>query len=420
MTTTEKLLDLKQRMQTNLEECILPVWRDHAIDGVNGGYLGKINEDLSPDYEYPKALVLATRMLWTYCNAYRLLGDEKYKELAEIGFEYLKTKFWDEIYGGAYFMMTPDYQPLTLEKRTYGQAFIIYSFAEYYRTFGDQEALDKAMFVFRKCIETLKTPSGGYIDTIGRDWKYDPLGAVWWMNPHGAPLLLNSHLHLFEASIALFRVTGDPEVRTVLRDLLVFLMDKVVDHERHHLKAGMDTDGGRMDDEISYGHDSECSYLMTDAAKMLGEPELIQRATEIADDLMGHVLAEGIDTTYGGVFYEYRFRSDEMNRTKIWWVQAEALTGFVNAYAVTGKECYLDAARGVWDYVENNLVDHRYGEWFSYGPMPYTDEASIRYQKDREVRCGREKANRVKCPYHDSRTCMEIMERVDALLAAAQ
>ncbi|MFR1477920.1 MAG: hypothetical protein ACLSB9_20700 [Hydrogeniiclostridium mannosilyticum] len=35
-------------------------------------------------------------------------------------------------------------EPSELEKRTYAQAFLIYSYAEYYRVFGSKEALDRA------------------------------------------------------------------------------------------------------------------------------------------------------------------------------------------------------------------------------------------------------------------------------------
>ena len=76
-----------------------------------------------------------------------------------------------------------------------------------------------------------------------------------------------------------------------------------MDRKLHHLKAAMDVSGARLDHEINYGHDAECSYLLTGAAELLGDADLIRRARETAVDLMDHVLAEGMDPEYGGLYY---------------------------------------------------------------------------------------------------------------------
>ena len=412
----EKLKYLSESVRRNLFECILPVWRDHSEDSVNGGFLGRINEDLSPDHSYSKALVLMTRELWTFSKAYKLTSEERYAELADRCFEFINSRFWDERYGGVYFDITSDGYPLELEKRTYAQAFLVYSFSEYYLARGRREALDRAVFLFGKLTDHVRTPDGAYIDTTGRDWVVDPLGAIWWMNPGGTPLLLNSQLHVFESMISLYQASGCEGVKDRLRELLSFLMTRAYDREHCCLKAGMDMAGNRLDDEICYGHDAEFSYLLTGAADLLGGEELKAQASETALAIADHIVREGTDPVYGGVWFDYHYESGVLNRCKVWWNQAEALTALVNAYQLSGEERFLDAACGIWRYIDENLVDRKYGEWFAVGPYTYSGPADILHQQARAKRVGREKASRVKCPYHSSRCCMEVMARTEKLL----
>ncbi len=416
MTKKEKMLDLKARMVKNVRENILPFWCDNMVDEENGGFYGKVNKDHTPDKEYPKAIVLNTRMLWAFTMAYEKFGDEKYKVLAKRAFEYIRDHFWDKEYGGTFWMLTYKGIPSEVVKRTYGQAFIIYSMAEYYKAFGDKEALDMAMTTFKLVQDHVKFDNGGYADSVARDWRFDPWVITWMMNRDGAMKLLNSHLHLFEATMTLLDVTGDEYVKGVLKDFLEFLLDVAVEKETHHLKAGMDQDGNRIDGEINYGHDSECCYLMTWSARLIGDPDLIKRADAAALDIMDHVLAEGIDPVNGGMYSDIDIRTGHKNRAKVWWNQCEGITSFFNCYQLTGDEKYLDAAISIWDYTEKNVVDPT-GEWFARGFNAVMDEEWKKEEDSTAAFMGTEKASKAKCPYHNSRTCFEIMKRVDEELA---
>lgn len=415
MTATEKMLDLKTRMEANVRTCILPFWRQHMVDEKAGGFYGMVDDDLCPVAGYPKALVLNTRMLWSYSSAWRHLQNKEDKILASYAFDYIKTHFWDEQFGGVYWMLNSDGVPIELEKRTYAQAFIIYSMAEYYRVSGKAEALDMAMQTFRLVNEHAKYPNGGYADSVQRDWRRDDWVWRWFMNANGAAKLLNSHLHLFEATITLYEVTGDPQVGAVLAEFLAFLLDVAVDKNLHHLKAGMDEAGNRIDNEISFGHDAECCYLLVMAADLLGDEGLKKRAAQTALDIMAHVYEEGLDRENGGLFNEQDCVSGHLNRAKVWWVQAEGITSFFNCYQLSGDEKYLDAAIAIWDYVEKYVVDYKNGEWFAVGTGDGAGpEAVAQSEAVRAVCAG--KASKAKCPYHNARACFEIMDRVGRML----
>ena len=93
------------------------------------------------------------------------------------------------------------------------------------------------------------------------------------------------------------------------------------------------------------------------------------------------------------------------DKMRVWWVQAESVTGFLNAYQKCPEHTeYLEAARNVFRYIAEKLVDPREGsEWF--------------WQVDDNGVPDRNKpiVEPWKCPYHNGRMCFEIMRRgIDA------
>ena len=141
MEIKEKLLDLKKRTYKNATECIMPFWYDHMVDEINGGFYGAVDKDLKPVVSAPKSAVLTSRMLWAYSNAYDVTGEERCRHLAKRAYIYLREHFWDETYGGIYWMVGPKGDPFDTVKRTYAQACFLYAAAEYYRVFQEDEAL---------------------------------------------------------------------------------------------------------------------------------------------------------------------------------------------------------------------------------------------------------------------------------------
>ncbi len=87
----------------------------------------------------------------------------------------------------------------------------------------------------------------------------------------------------------------------------------------------------------------------------------------------------------------------------MWWVQAEAVVGFLNAYEKSPERGeYWRAAREIWEYIKEYVVDKREGsEWFwdlSDGGQPESRKPI---------------AEPWKCPYHNGRMCFEIIRRLE-------
>jgi mannobiose 2-epimerase len=179
------------------------------------------------------------------------------------------------------------------------------------------------------------------------------------------------------------------------------MMTQVLNTKTNHLHLFLDADWTPISDEISFGHDVEFSWLLTESAEVANDEELIKRANEVAVAVAEAVYEEAIDGD-GAIFYEAG--PDGITEDfKEWWVQSEACVGFLNACQISGDEKFLDASLNVWTFIEKNLVDHENGEWFA------------RISRDRTTKSPGPKGHFWKTPYHNSRGCMEMITRLKKL-----
>lgn len=392
---------LRERVERELLEDILPFWLKYTLDKEYGGFRGQISNDLTIDPRADKGLILNARILWTFARAHKVYGDGVYLQTAQRAYEYLQRNFWDEEYGGVYWSLDYRGKPVDTKKRIYGQAFTVYSLAEYAATTGAKEPLERAAELHRLIEESSHdAQNGGYFETYERDWR---LAAEQRLSEADMDekKSMNTHLHLLEAYASLLRVWKDDGLRERLRELARIFLDHIIDPETFHLRMFFDEKWNDRSKWLSFGHDIEGSWLLSEAAEILRDKAILDETRQVSVKMAQAVYDLALDTD-GGLMYEGRGK-EITDTSKQWWPQAEAVVGFLNAYELSGKEYFLKASERTWEFIETYVVDHKRGEWYwkvSRDGIP-SDE--------------KYKVDAWKCPYHNSRACFEVMGRLDKI-----
>ena len=109
--------DLRQSAESELISDILPFWLKYAVDNDFGGFRGQITNDLTIDPQAAKGLILNARILWTFAKAFNVYRDPAYLATAERAFQYISRFFWDDEFGGVYWMVDYLGNPLDTKKR---------------------------------------------------------------------------------------------------------------------------------------------------------------------------------------------------------------------------------------------------------------------------------------------------------------
>ena len=417
---------MKLEMQDVLENNILPFWLEKMQDNENGGFYGRIDGSgvLHPDAE--KGAILNARILWTFSAAYRVLEKEELLEAATRAKDYLVDHFIDPEYGGVYWSVDYKGEPLDTKKQFYAIAFAIYGLSEYARATGNREALEYALDLY-DCIEehAFDNEQNGYIEACTREWgkigdmRLSELDANY-------PKSQNTHLHIMEAYANLLRclkemraqeqcdyvpaigsvlpvgISVPPEtmvnVEGALRNIISIFIDKILNPETNHLDLFFDMDWTRGAGHLeSYGHDIECSWLLHEAALVLGDENLLEKVENVVQKV-AKASEKGLRED-GSMIHEANLDTGHVDDDLHWWVQAENVVGWFNVWQHFGDEEAFKKSEKCWHYIKENLVDFDNGEWY-WSRHP-----------DGTLNTVDDKAGFWKCPYHNSRMCLEIIER---------
>ena len=393
--------ELSEEFQEELGS-ILSYWQIHTIDHELGGFYGKIDfgNNVVPDAS--KGAVLNTRILWTFSAAYNLTKDNKYLETADRAYDYLLKHFVDEKHGGLVWAVDHTGKALEKRKQTYAQGFGIYAFSEYYRATGNKDSLDQAIslykFIESNCLDELH---GGYTEALSEDWS--PLEDMRLSEKdENYPKSMNTHLHILEPYTNLYRVWNDDLLADRIKAIIRIFLNQIIDSKSNHFNLFFEKDWTCRSEIISYGHDIEGAWLLHEAAEVINDRELMEEVKNVALKMTDSVLNEGTDKD-GSVFYERESANGHLDTDKHWWPQAEALVGLMNSYQMSDDDKYFREVLRVWDFIKDRMLDKQNGEWFW----------SVDVEGDPNK--SEDKAGFWKCPYHNGRACIEMINRLKRL-----
>ena len=394
----------KSEARVLLETNILRFWQEQMVDYRQGGFYGRIDgyNVLHPDAE--KGAVLNARILWTFSAAARVLNNTPYRILAARAYDYLMQWFMDREQGGVYWSLNADGTPLDTKKQTYAIAFAIYGLAEYVRLTNNQEALNAAIRLFEDLEahaykwdnEKMSKCKNGYVEALTRNWQPIADMRLSEKDENGV-FTMNTHLHVLEAYTNLYRVLKNVQrddvqgtkerITKQLRTLIDIFANRIFDPATGHLMLFFDEKWQPSNTHTSPGHDIEAAWLLHEALEVLGDEELLNQTLPVI-----HSLAQAAE--------------DDIMDEKEWWCYAEAVVGYIDQWKLYQEEkpiesnINLELAETAFHYIQTHLMDRENGEWF-WTILP--DGTPDRTH---------DKAGFWKCPYHNSRMCIEIIERL--------
>ncbi len=388
---------LAAQMKKELTENILPYWINNICRPDNGFY-GRLDGRENLDTDAPVGNIMTARILWTFASAYRILGNKEYLEMALKARDLLIGNFYDPEYGGTYWSLNPDESPLDTKKQIYAIAFTIYGLAELNRSTGDAKALEYAIKLFNAIEDHSFDPvRGGYFEAFTRTW--DPIEDMRLSDKDAnESKTMNTHLHVLEAYTCLYRIWGNSLLKERLKGLIEVFEEHIVGNDGH-LGLFFNDEWECRSETISYGHDIEASWLLHEAALVLGDADILARIEKMVPQIAS-AAGEGF-TPEGGMIYEKEGAEGPVDGDRHWWVQAESVVGFFNLWDHFGSSAGMENALMNWEFIKAHIIDHENGEWF----WSVRADGSINREDD--------KAGFWKCPYHNGRMCMEIIERAN-------
>lgn len=404
---------MKIEIENHLKNTLIPFW-SAMEDQVNGGFYGYMDHDLALQKEADKGCILMSRITWFFSNAYMLLGDRDLLDKARHGYEFLSDYCFDPEYGGIYWSVTCEGLPADTVKHTYNQAFAIYALSSYYDASGDPGALRKALALFHLIEEKMKD-NKGYLEAFDRYFR--PVSNEK-LSENGVEAFrsMNTHLHVMEAYTELLRVlqkrTGGADMLREIWEALAWtcrlFSDRMWNPVAERAEVFFDRDWNSLIDLWSSGHDIESSWLADRTVEILRKTAMNREEEMEAEEIAGKV-----HTMTGAMarhVYEKAFLRNsivsEFERGspapgRVWWVQAEAVVGFLNFFGkYPEKTEYLTAAETIWNFIKKYFLDRRENsEWFWY----ITEEF---LPSDKPI------VEPWKCPYHNGRMCFEVIKRL--------
>ncbi len=391
-----------EEFKAHLTNDIIPFW-NKLKDEDYGGFYGYVDGGGLSDKNAPKGVIVNSRILWFYSSAYMLLKDDALLDMAGQAYRFMLARCVDKQYGGVYWSVNYDGSVADSIKHSYNQAFAIYALSAYYEASYDKDALTLAYELY-DILEEKCSDENGYLEAFYEDFtpaENDKLSE----NGVMADRTMNTLLHVMEAYSELYRIDGNPKVADSLKVILRRLKDCIYNADKKRFEVFFDTEYNSLIDLESYGHDIESSWLIERACDALGDAEYYNMMGVVIDSLAQGALERGVDIidTDNKAFAAMNNECEKgrVDTKKVWWVQAESITGFYNIYQRNkDNKSYLQMAENIWNFVKRYVIDQNTGEWIEN----ITDINNIDMSQAL--------VHPWKGPYHNGRMCIEMIKRL--------
>jgi len=399
------VLESRALLERILMENIVPFWYPRCLDEELGGY--RLHHDWRGTFKGPanKRTVNHARTLWFFARLARSgRRTEEALSAARHGYAFLSSRLWDQRNGGFYWEVDPaGDRPTVDHKLIFAQNDALYALSEYAMVTGDASAARLASATFEEMEKHFRDPvHGGYWERLTADWQPGNFPPALTRSPAGIKTM-NAHLHSLEAVTRYFEATGSATARERMMELL-----RIETQAIFRPASGSCSDAHRADwtplldpehARVSYGHDLENLMLVIATCRAAAIPP--GTYLDFFRAVCLSAMRWGYDRRGGGFYKEGPLGKPADDRSKSWWVQAEALPATLEMFRLTEDTVYARCYLGTLDWIITHQVDWDHGDWH---PEP--------------VRRGQvpgDKAGDWKDPYHNGRAMLHCLELLDGM-----
>ncbi len=388
-----------QEFRTELDN-IFKYWSSEAIDPETNQFYGSISWDGIKDAKANKGIIMYSRQLWSFSLAAKFYSSEEYAAIADNTYKFFTSFFEDKKHGGYFWETDFEGNLLDDKKQTYAQAFSLYALTEYYKLTKKEEVAEKAHKQFNLIIEKCFDPEfGGYMEGFTREWEFDKDNRLSEKDAF-AEKSMNTNLHVLEAFMSYCETFKTEESHSALKRIILDFNQFIVDADSH-LVLFMDKSWKSESHIHSYGHDIEAAWMLWEGAEILGDKEILGHTKVIVQKMVNTFIAEGFDKD-GAVYFEKHTNTGQIETDRHWWPQCEAMEGLACAYGITGNEEYLKYITKVWEFIKQNVIDYKNGEWHTV-----VDKTGKPYPTE-------DKGGMWKTPYHNGRALFKLVKRFES------
>ncbi len=343
----------------NFKDKVLPFWKN-MLDEENGGFYGFMDINLAVEKKAKKFCSINSEYLLFFSKSFLIYSDGESLFYMKKAYTFFLNHFLDKEYGGVFSVANFSGDIISTNKKLSDFALSIHALSLYYEATEDVEALKIAFELFQ-LTESMFKDDIGYMHVMSRD--FHPVHEKNALENGGVSSFRNfsSMLNLLESYTELYRLSGDDWVGSALLELVDLILHKVYNEKNQVFYDYFDYNLEPIMDFQSYGNGFKAVRCLFFASSVLENPTLSKKIKEILRNYLPNLVRRSVSKE--GV---KNSRIGNLNdRSRLWWIQAEAVSSLLISHQNLKDNLYLDIALQLIDYIENHFEDKRpLGEWY--------------------------------------------------------
>ena len=344
---------------------LIPFW-EKTIDEEDGGFYTDVEENGSvwgPGKKYPRMI---SRVIFGFCAAYLLSGEDKYLKFAKHGIDYLINHGWDKENGGWYTYIDESGLPDDWDKNLFDQTYCNLGPILYYFITHDKKILSYVTNTHNLMLtKAWDKKYGGYYSKVGKNWEKVT-----------STKSFNAQIDTCTAYLIFYYLaTRDEKLLKDLKNIVDIVVKYMIDSKTGFVGEYYDESWKSLENTLWTGHNLKTGWVLIRMYYLTGNIKYLEYAKKIADAQIKYTW----DSKNYGWFYKFeRKNPSSIDDSKDWWTQEEGNNLMIYLYHNTGNKDYFDKFKKSALFWDKYFIDKKYGECYQTLSADGTPEDKVK------------------------------------------